>query len=83
VRVRVGIFRFLFFNVNVSSNTQRQQKIKNKRHYRPRWIIGDVIAGVSVTALLIPKVIAYALIAHLPPEVGLKSAFMGELLAFL
>jgi sulfate permease, SulP family len=40
-------------------------------HYQRAWLRGDVLAGVSVTAYLIPQVMAYAEVAGLPPVVGL------------
>jgi sulfate permease, SulP family len=43
--------------------------------YRWReWFRLDVIAGVSVAALLIPESLGYAGVAGLPPEVGLYAA---------
>ncbi|MEN8042158.1 MAG: sulfate permease [Actinomycetota bacterium] len=39
-----------------------------------RWLRIDVIAGISVAALLIPESLGYAKIAGLPPEVGLYAA---------
>lgn len=43
--------------------------------YRPKKkLTGDVIAGISVAALLIPESLGYAEIAGVPPEVGLYAA---------
>ena len=39
--------------------------------------IADLIAGISVGLVLIPQGIAYAVVAKLPPEVGLYSSIMG------
>ncbi|WP_245929204.1 SulP family inorganic anion transporter [Murinocardiopsis flavida] len=39
-----------------------------------RWLRGDVIAGVTVWAVLVPESIAYATIAGVPPIVGLYAA---------
>jgi high affinity sulfate transporter 1 len=39
--------------------------------YRRRWLRGDLLAGVTVAAYLIPQVLAYATIAGLPPVAGL------------
>jgi len=39
--------------------------------------VSDLIAGVTVGLTVIPQGIAYALIAKLPPQYGLYSAFMG------
>ena len=45
------------------------------RDYRwGEWLRLDVIAGVSVAALLIPESLGYAGVAGLPPEVGLYAA---------
>jgi MFS superfamily sulfate permease-like transporter len=42
--------------------------------YRRTWIRGDVVAGLTVWAVLIPESLAYATIAGLPPVVGLYAA---------
>ncbi|HYB85444.1 MAG TPA: sulfate permease [Streptosporangiaceae bacterium] len=44
------------------------------RHYRRAWLGGDLLAGVTVTAYLIPQVMAYAQVAGLPPVAGLWAA---------
>lgn len=44
------------------------------RHYDRAWLRGDVVAGVTVAAYLIPQVMAYAGVAGLPPVAGLWSA---------
>ena len=49
--------------------------------YRRGWLRGDVIAGVTVTAYLIPQVMAYAELAGLPAVVGLWAS-VGALLAY-
>ena len=49
--------------------------------YRPGWLRGDVLAGVTVTAYLVPQVMAYAAVAGLPAVVGLWAA-VGSLLAY-
>ncbi|MEU4215739.1 sulfate permease [Actinoplanes sp. NPDC026623] len=41
------------------------------RHYERPWLRGDVLAGLAVTAYLVPQVIAYAGLAGLPPVAGL------------
>ncbi|HHU40250.1 MAG TPA: sulfate permease [Propionibacterium sp.] len=41
------------------------------RHYDRSWLRGDLLAGLTVTAYLVPQVMAYAVIAGLPPVVGL------------
>ena len=41
------------------------------RGYRRAWLAGDLLAGVTVAAYLVPQVMAYATIAGLPPVTGL------------
>ena len=41
------------------------------RHYQRAWLRGDVIAGVTVAAYLVPQVMAYAEVAGLPAIAGL------------
>lgn len=40
-------------------------------HYDRSWLRGDILAGCTVAAYLVPQVMAYATIAGLPPVVGL------------
>jgi SulP family sulfate permease len=51
------------------------------RGYRRSWLRGDVLAGVTVTAYLVPQVMAYAELAGLPPATGLWAA-AGALLGY-
>nr|WP_235029732.1 sulfate permease [Streptomyces sp. 3213.3] len=39
--------------------------------YRRAWLRGDLLAGVTVSAYLVPQVMAYAGVAGLPPVAGL------------
>jgi high affinity sulfate transporter 1 len=39
--------------------------------YRRQWLRGDLLAGITVAAYLVPQVLAYATIAGLPPVTGL------------
>ncbi|MGT2460846.1 SulP family inorganic anion transporter [Sinomonas atrocyanea] len=41
------------------------------RHYEPRWLRDDAVAGAGLFALLIPAGMAYAQAAGLPPVTGL------------
>ena len=50
------------------------------RDYRREWIKSDVIAGLTVAAVVIPKAMAYATIAGLPVQVGLYTAFLPMLI---
>ena len=51
------------------------------RGYRPEQLSGDVIAGLTVAALIVPLSIGYAGVAGLPPEVGLYAS-MAPLVAY-
>lgn len=51
------------------------------RGYRRPWLRGDVLAGVTITAYLVPQVMAYAEVAGVPAAVGLSAA-VGSLLAY-
>lgn len=51
------------------------------RSYERSWLRGDVLAGVTVAAYLIPQVMAYAEVAGLPPVVGLWT-IIGPLLVY-
>ena len=42
--------------------------------YQRAWLRGDLIAGVTVAAYLVPQVMAYAGLAGLPPVTGLWAA---------
>ncbi|KAI5867110.1 sulfate permease [Durotheca rogersii] len=48
--------------------------------YNLTWFIGDLIAGVTVGAVVVPQGMAYALLAGLEPQYGLYSSFMGVLI---
>ena len=45
-------------------------------HYQRGWLRGDVLAGVTVAAYLIPQVMAYATVAGLPAVAGLWAALV-------
>ena len=49
--------------------------------YRPDWLKGDLIAGLTVWAVLVPEALAYASIAGVSPVVGLYAA-PGALLLY-
>src|SRR6201999_4669094 len=44
------------------------------RGYQAGWLRGDVIAGLTVWAVLVPEALAYASIAGVSPVVGLYAA---------
>lgn len=45
--------------------------------YNLTWLYGDLIAGITVGAVLVPQGMSYAKIATLSPEFGLYSSFIG------
>ena len=49
--------------------------------YRRSWLRGDLVAGVTVTAYLVPQVMAYAELAGLPAATGLWAS-VGALTAY-
>jgi sulfate permease, SulP family len=44
------------------------------RHYERAWFRADLIAGLTVGAMLIPQSMSYAALADLPPEYGFAAA---------
>ena len=50
------------------------------RTYDRRWLRGDLIAGMTVAALIVPKNLGYAEIAGIPVQNGLYAAAAGALL---
>jgi sulfate permease, SulP family len=44
------------------------------RRYRRSWLRGDLVAGVTVAAYLVPQVMAYARVAGVPAATGLWAA---------
>lgn len=46
------------------------------RHYSRGQLLRDLIAAVIVTIMLIPQSLAYALLAGLPPEMGLYASIL-------
>src|SRR4051812_21855408 len=48
--------------------------------YDRRWLRGDVMAGIAVTALVVPKNLGYAEIAGVPVQNGLYAAAAGALI---
>lgn len=48
--------------------------------YNLQWLSGDLVAGITVGAVVVPQGMAYAQLAELPPQFGLYSSFMGVLI---
>ena len=50
------------------------------RTYDRKWLRGDLVAGIAVAALIVPKNLGYAGIAGIPLENGLYAAAAGAIL---
>src|SRR4051794_41557633 len=50
--------------------------LANLRSYQMRWLRKDVVAGLVLTALLVPQGMAYAELAGLPPITGLYTSIL-------
>ena len=46
--------------------------------YKLKWLISDVIAGLTVGLMVVPQALAYARIANLPPSVRLTSGVIDK-----
>jgi len=50
------------------------------RHYQRAFLAGDISAGIVVAMMMVPQGMAYALVAGLPPVVGLYASIAPPLL---
>ena len=50
--------------------------LTNLSSYKPAWLRQDVVAGLVLTALLVPQGMAYAELAGLPPITGLYTSIL-------
>jgi high affinity sulfate transporter 1 len=51
--------------------------------YDPKWLGGDVVAGITLAAYLLPSAIGDASLAGLPPQAGLYACLFGGLVFWL
>ncbi|WP_420880341.1 SulP family inorganic anion transporter [Rhodococcus sp. (in: high G+C Gram-positive bacteria)] len=58
----------------MTSPTRNWPVFASLQDYRRGWIRPDVVAGLTVWAVLVPEALAYATIAGVPPVVGLYAA---------
>ncbi|KAM5356041.1 hypothetical protein ACJ41O_002687 [Fusarium nematophilum] len=49
-------------------------------HYNLQWFAGDLVAGITIGAVVVPQGMAYAMLANLEPQFGLYSSFIGVLI---
>jgi solute carrier family 26 (sodium-independent sulfate anion transporter), member 11 len=52
-------------------------------NYNLTWLLGDVIAGITVGAVVVPQGMAYAKLAELPVQYGLYTSFIGGLVYWI
>ncbi|KAI0164717.1 sulfate permease [Xylariaceae sp. FL1272] len=45
--------------------------------YNLQWFLGDLVAGITIGAVVVPQGMSYAKLAELPVEFGLYSSFVG------
>ncbi|KAG6002410.1 hypothetical protein E4U21_003115 [Claviceps maximensis] len=53
------------------------------RRYNLQWFFGDIVAGITIGAVVVPQGMAYALLAKLEPQFGLYSSFMGVIIYWI
>lgn len=53
------------------------------RAYRPEWLRGDVVAGLTLAAYLLPAALGDASLANLPPEAGLYACLFSGVVFWL
>jgi sodium-independent sulfate anion transporter 11 len=51
--------------------------------YKGAWLLGDVVAGITIGLVVVPQAMAYALLAQLTPAYGLYTSFTGAVLYWL
>ncbi len=59
------------------------EPVRLLRSYKRADLRPDLLAGLTVAVILLPQAIAFALIAELPPEMGLYAAVVGGLVGAL
>ena len=52
--------------------------LANLSSYQARWLRHDIVAGLVLTALLVPQGMAYAELAGLPPITGLYTSIQRQ-----
>ena len=53
------------------------------RHYDRNWLRGDIVAGITLAAYILPAGLGDASLANLPPEAGLYACLFGGLVFWL
>jgi SulP family sulfate permease len=78
----------LHLNNSVAANlkhipTYLTRPVRFLKSYDHSQLRPDLMAGLTVAVVLLPQVIAFALIAGLPPEMGLYTAIIGAFIGAL
>lgn len=60
-----------------------QQPIRLMREYRLSYLRNDIISGLTVSVILLPQAIAFAIIADLPPQMGLYAGIVAGVIGAL
>ena len=53
------------------------------RQYQLRWLAGDLLAGATLAAYLLPAAVGDASLANLPPQAGLYACLFGGLVFWI
>ena len=53
------------------------------RNYQTAWLAADVIAGITLSAYLLPSAIGDASLANLPPQAGLYACLFSGLVFWI
>lgn len=56
---------------------QRLPGLERLRHYQRSWLSVDLLAGLTVGAMLVPQGMAYAELADMPPVTGFYAALLA------
>jgi SulP family sulfate permease len=80
--------RFLQVNSQLLGNLEHipiylAKPVEVFKSYRWANLRFDVIAGLTVAAVVLPQAMSFALIAHLPPEMGLYAVIVGAVVGGL
>ena len=59
------------------------QPVRILREYQPAYLRFDMIAGLTVAAVMLPQAMVFAFIAGMPPVTGLYTAILGSIVAAL
>ena len=79
-RTRKARSRNLLKGLKPASLYQASPLIGLLRNYNTETLKGDLMAGVTVAAMLIPQGMAYAMLAGLPPVMGLYASMLPMVL---